>query len=53
MLSYFFFGNTQTNTPSLGMFLYVRIIFDMIRYSDSVDDILKELKYPPESLDDA
>ncbi|KAK0630428.1 hypothetical protein B0T17DRAFT_607368 [Bombardia bombarda] len=36
-----------------GMFLYVKVLFDMIRYLTDVRDILDELKSLPENLDEA
>ncbi|RTE76813.1 hypothetical protein BHE90_008704 [Fusarium euwallaceae] len=36
-----------------GMFLYVKVIFGMIRCLDNVDEILNQLRHLPESLHDA
>ncbi|KAH6876383.1 hypothetical protein B0T10DRAFT_198406 [Thelonectria olida] len=36
-----------------GMFLYVKVVFGIIRFMQSVDEIRNELKRLPESLDDA
>ena len=41
------------NTFGLGMFLYVKVVFGIIRFMQSVDEIRNELKRLPESLDDA